>query len=64
MLEPCVRILVVDAPHFYAAALWRKNGSGTWECYHAAPIVRYLVGMSAKEAKRYITKKNWKYEWV
>jgi hypothetical protein len=56
-------LLRIVAPHFVAGCLWQKTVS-EWECVKAAPIIKYMVGMSSAEAKRYLTRKAWKYEWV
>ena len=57
-------ILQVDAPHFCAGSLWRKETNGSWACYHAAPIIRWMIGKSAVETKNYLEKKGWTHQWI
>ena len=48
------RLIRVVAPHFCAGFLT----DGT--VYQAAPIIKYLIGMSDNKARAYIAKKGWK----
>jgi len=55
-------ILVVEAPHFYAGATYEKI-DGRWECTGAAPILKWLIGMSPQKAAIYIQRKGWIIHW-
>lgn len=53
------RLLVVDAPHFYAASVW--NGK---VCVGAAPILKWMIGKAPLEVRNYLVRKKWSYQWV
>jgi hypothetical protein len=57
-------LLQITAPHFCAGAVFVVNQSRAWECVQAAPIIRWMVGMSSEEAKAYCHRKGWKWERV
>ena len=57
------RLLVVDAPHFYAGAVWQQVADA-WQCTEAAPILRWMCGKSAAEVGAYLKRKGWAYQWV
>jgi hypothetical protein len=61
---PTERLLRIEAPHFVAGALYAKDDSGRWRCTLAAPIVAYLWRLSPAEAKAYLDRKRWRYEWL
>lgn len=60
----CDRWLRIEAPHFVAAALWRREESGRWRCVDAAPILRYMVGWDAGRARAYLDRRGWTWGWV
>jgi hypothetical protein len=58
------RLLVVDAPHFYAGAVWKRIGDA-WQCTaEVAPILKWMRGKSAQEVGEYLKRKGWAYQWV
>lgn len=56
-------ILRVTAPYFCAGALWRKDRL-QWVCYHTAPILKWMKGLSPLEVKLYLDRREWQYEWI
>ena len=56
-------ILRVTSPYFCAGALWRKT-NGKWECFLAAPTIKWMKGMIAKDVKKYLGKRKWDYQWI
>ena len=44
-------LLQVTAPHFVAGCVWEKRGEH-WRCTRAAPIIKWLVGMTSTEAEQ------------
>jgi hypothetical protein len=57
------RLLVVDAPHFYAGAVWQRTADA-WRCIEAAPILKWMREKSAAEVGAYLKRKGWAYQWV
>lgn len=57
------RLLWIDAPHFFAGAIWHHTGT-EWACIEAAPIIRWMVGKSAADVARYLRTKGWQYGWL
>lgn len=57
------RLLWVNAPHFCAGAVWQLQ-EGEWQCVHAAPIIRWMIGKPAADVKATLLRKRWAYEWV
>ena len=57
------RLLRVEGPHFVAGAIWGKEDQ-TWLCFHAAPILRWMVGKTADEVKHLRGKPGWNLEWL
>jgi hypothetical protein len=57
------RLLVVDAPHFYAGAVWQRVNDA-WQCIEAAPILKWMRGKSAAQTGDYLKRKGWAYQWV
>lgn len=55
------RLMWVDAPHFYAGAVWRPD---PWRCVHAAPILRWMIGKGSAFVKAYLARKGWAYGWA
>lgn len=58
------RLLRIEAPHFVAGAIYAQDDAGRWRCVLAAPIVAYLMRLSPFEARTYLERKGWKYEWI
>lgn len=56
-------LLRVVAPHFVAGAEWEKRG-GVWVCVRAAPIIRWMVGKTGAEIKKYLARRGWEWEWI
>lgn len=57
------RLLWVDAPHFYAAAVWQRRPDG-WHCVDAAPVLRWMVGKPPAEVGAYLRRKGWQFGWT
>lgn len=57
------KLLVVDAPHYYAAAEWKKDKSG-WSCTRAAPVLAWMIGMKPQKAKEKMDKLGYKRFWT
>jgi len=60
------RLLQVTAPHFCAGAVWQKR-EGKWVCVQAAPILKWMVGLSAETMKQRqpgMLRKGWTFVWV
>lgn len=49
-------MIVIDAPHFFAAVVIGQNG----RVERAAPILKYMVGWKAKDVIAYASGKGWK----
>jgi hypothetical protein len=49
-------MIVIDAPHFYAAVIFSAG-----IVVRAAPILKYMIGWRGASVVRYCKKKNWKY---
>lgn len=58
-----VRLLQVSTDYFCAGAVWKKI-SGIWSCIHAAPIMRWMVGMTGWQAKMALLKMDAKFQWI
>ena len=59
------KILRVMAPHFDAGAVYVREGPGQpWRCTRAAPIIRWLVGMSPADARERLARVRYQWEWV
>lgn len=50
----------IVAPHFVAGIEIARNAT----VIEAAPIVRYMIGWSARRVKRYVSAKRWSIERV
>ena len=57
------RLLQVTTASFCAGAVWHKI-NGHWACVHAAPILRWMVGMNPRGVSDYLTRKNIRWEWL
>lgn len=51
-----MRLVTIDAPHFNAGLVFRKN-----RVDEAAPILSYMVGWSPKRVRAYAKKKRWSF---
>lgn len=60
---PIYYLLIVDAPHFYAASVWRKEGK-QWTCIECAPILKWMINKDVQEVGDYLKKKGWKWQWI
>jgi hypothetical protein len=49
----------ITSPHFVAGAIFKNK-----RCVHAAPIIRWMVGMGSRAAHDSLVKKGWKWEVV
>lgn len=47
-------LAVIDAPHFYAGIVLRKD-----RVSEAAPIVKYMLGWNAERVLEYCQRKKW-----
>jgi hypothetical protein len=63
MPPPKQRLLRVEAPHFVAAAVWEQRAGG-WACVQAAPILAWMRAMTPAQAKDYLTRKRWPWQWL
>ncbi len=62
MIKP-ERLLWVDAPHFFAGAVWSRVG-GDWVCVEAAPILRWMIGKRPAFVRAYLARKKWGHGWA
>ena len=54
-------MLVIDAPHFYAAVFFTGDvEDGSAVAHEAAPIVFYMRGWSLKQVEDYCSSKGWR----
>jgi hypothetical protein len=60
---PVHYLLIVDAPHYCAGAVWRKEGK-TWACVDAAPILGWTRGKDVQEVGDYLKRKGFKWQWI
>lgn len=51
------QLLVIDAPHFYAGAIYDERNI----VVRAAPIIKWSVGKSVAEVIAYCQRKRWKH---
>ena len=56
-------LLRVSARHFVAGCVWEKRGEH-WRCVRAAPIIKWLVGMTSTEAEVKMKRLGYTYERV
>lgn len=53
-------VLRVEAPHLVAGVLLRKV-KRAWVVVRAAPILKYMVGWTLAQVRKYVWGKGWKY---
>jgi len=58
-----MKLLRIESPYFVAGAEWTRTAEG-WRCTRAAPIIGWMVGKDAKEVRRYLERKRWRWAWV
>jgi len=51
-------LLVIDAPHYYAGAVFINK-----QCVRAAPIIRWMIHKPPQQIKAYLKKKGYHYQW-
>lgn len=49
--------------YFVAGAVWRRK-DGIWSCIRAAPIIKWMLGMSPESAKMNLAKRGCSWQWV
>lgn len=55
-------VFQVRAYHFCAGGVMVTQPNGAWVVREAAPIIKYMIGWSGWEVKKYCDKKNWEME--
>ena len=57
-------LLRVSSPYLCAGAVFTRLAEG-WSCTHAAPILRWMIGMPPFKIKQAIAqRKDWSYHWI
>ena len=57
------RLLWCSNEYATCGAVWRKR-DGVWSCVFAAPIIRWMVGMGAVDAKMELVRRGYEFKWV
>lgn len=58
-----MKLLEVENEYFRAVAVWKKV-LGYWSCVDAAPIIRWMVGMSRDKVKNELLKRGCRWQWL
>lgn len=58
-----MKLLEVENEYFRAVAVWKKV-LGYWSCVDAAPIIKWMVGMSRDNVKNELLKRGCKWQWL
>lgn len=57
------RLLRVSTPYFCAGSTWQQLG-GIWSCTFTAPILHWMRGISASQAKLALLKMGADWQWL
>lgn len=59
----CERLMRCQNDYFVAGAVWRRK-DGIWSCIRAAPIIKWMLGMSPESAKMNLAKRGCSWQWT
>lgn len=57
------RVLRVSAARFVAGAVWIRTDDG-WRCERAAPIIKWMRGMTPEAARKRLNEAGFSWEWI